>query len=299
MGAILDGSMRCLRAFVDGIARIPLVDQPGEKYNYSFSFDVLGRVLEVITGKSLDKVLQERVFNRLGMHDTWWAVPDRELSRLAACYSGPASWKNLYGSIKGMKQIKTRLGLVRIDGNTASESHWRQGQQCRVLSGGGFMGYLYGGLVSTVTDTARFVRMLLDYGKLEDGTRLLKKSTVLAMEKNRLRPSDDAGRVCYLGNMGTFRDGAQGEFGMGGAACTYWNVDREDEIGTVWFTQPIDMPEFSDVKGVDPKKADLWGLLHKAVLKGSKSDVATGSCKKRRSPVGGTSLENKRPKNAV
>merc|ERR1712232_907539 len=119
------------------------------------------------------------------------------------------------------------------------------------------MGYLHGGLVSTVADTARFVRMLLRNGVMDSGKRLLKKSTVAAMEKNRLKKNDAGDRVCFLGNIGTFREGGD-DVGMGGAACTYWNIDRKDETGTVWFTQHIDMPDTLP-------QADLWRVLHKAV----------------------------------
>merc|ERR1712107_90631 len=75
-------------------------------------------------------------------------------------------------------------------------------------------------------------------------------------------------RVCYLGNVGVFRgsDRRPGvdEYGMGGAACTYWNIDRKDDTATVWFTQHVEMPEFSDIPGVDEDRADLWKTLHQA-----------------------------------
>eukprot|EP00928_Gymnodinium_smaydae_P015412 TRINITY_DN15698_c0_g1_i1.p1 TRINITY_DN15698_c0_g1~~TRINITY_DN15698_c0_g1_i1.p1 ORF type:complete len:476 (-),score=90.74 TRINITY_DN15698_c0_g1_i1:81-1454(-) len=260
------GAIKNVRAFVDQMAKIPLCDHPGHKYNYSFSFDVLGRVVEVIMGKSLDKCLRERVFDPLGMKSTMWSVPDAQLGRLAACYSGKTTWGHLYG--KGHKPIRPRPAMFRIDGKTAKDSHWRKGKHCRVLSGGGFMGYLYGGLVSSVNDTTRFVRMLLNYGVADNGRRLLKKTTVIEMEKNRLRKSVDGDdKVCFLGNIGTYREGTN-EYGMGGAACTYWNIDRADGTATVWFTQHVDMPEFDQMKGVDVKKADMWGTLHRAVLAG-------------------------------
>merc|ERR1712217_252418 len=127
-----------------------------------------------------------------------------------------------------------------------------------------------GGLVSTIADTAKFTKMLYNYGVMENGKRLLKKATVKAMEVNRLEKKyngDD--RVCYLGNIGTFREGSN-EFGMGGAACTYWNICRADDTATVWFTQHVDMPEFEDLKGVDKDKADFWKTLHEAIVKGKK-----------------------------
>mmetsp|Transcript_74944 Transcript_74944/g.219553 ORF Transcript_74944/g.219553 Transcript_74944/m.219553 type:complete len:474 (+) Transcript_74944:45-1466(+) len=271
--AVVGGKIRNLQTLVDAIAKVPLTFQPGYKYQYSYSFDVLGRVLEVITGKSLDKCLQERVFGPLGMTDTSWAVPDSKLDRLAAYYGNAKTCTHLYGSVKGRK---SRAKLCRIDGRTASESHWRKGQESKVLAGGGFLGYLYGGTISTVRDTCRFVSMLYNYGKMENGQQLLKKSTVVAMEKNRLiERTSGSDRVCYLGNIGTFRDGSD-EYGMGGAACTYWNIDREDDTAAVWFTQNVDMPEYTDLKGVDPTKADMWAVMHDAVVKGSKRKQSVG-----------------------
>lgn len=268
--AVQKGNIRTLKSFVDNLATIPLMSQPGHKYNYGFSFDVLGRVLEIITGRSLDKVLEERLFEPLGMHDTKWACSDSELHRLAALYAKAKTWGNLYADLKGHHFPKTpRHGLLRIDGNDAAESHWRKGQETRVLAGGGFMGYLYGGLISTVHNIALFVQMLANHGVGPNGHRLLRKSTVAAMERNRCKRSVDGdSRVCYLGNIGVFREGD--EYGMGGAACTYWSIDRADDTATVWFTQHLDMPELDEVDGLNHKKADLWGQLHRAVASGSK-----------------------------
>lgn len=267
--AVVEGSIHSLKAMVDTMAKVPLKYHPGYKYSYGYSFDVLGRVVEVIMGKRLDKCLQERVFEPLGMDSTKWAVPFKELGRLGAYYADAEACKALYGSVKGRS---SKAKLCRIDGKTARESQWREGQQSAVLSGGGYLGVINGGVLSTVRDTVRFTSMLFKYGEMENGQRLLKRSTVVAMEKNRLNArtcGDD--KVCYLGNIGQYREGGD-EYGMGGAACTYWNIDRGDETATVWFTQNYSMPDFPDMKrvGVDPKKADMWGVLHKAIVAGSK-----------------------------
>jgi CubicO group peptidase (beta-lactamase class C family) len=256
-----DGTIRNLKRFVDVLAKIPLCQHPGSAYEYGLSFDVLGRVLEVITGKSLDVCLKERVFVPLGMQDTFWGVPRKETHRMAACYAGKDMFQKLYGKkVKPLGRPKTNL--FRIDGCSAADSNWVEGKHCRVLAGGGFMGYLHGGLVSTAADTGKFVRMLLNRGVMDNGKRLLKTSTVAAMEKNRLKKNEDGDRVCFLGNIGTFREGGD-DVGMGGAACTYWNIDRKDETATVYFTQHLDMPDTG-------KEADLWNVLHKAVKGGKK-----------------------------
>jgi len=262
------GTIASLKDLVDGIAKVPLSGHPGSGYYYGFSFDVLARVLEVSTGKSLEKALQELVFKPLGMKDTKWAVARHEVGRLAACYANRTSWKLLYGSSKATL-VRPRPKLYRIDGNRALDSHYVDGQQCRVRSGGGFMGYLHGGLVSTVSDTFRFVYMLTKRGVTLNGERFLKANTVAVMERNRVKEGDP---VNFLGNIGVFRtDKANNHYGMGGAACTYWSIDREDDVSIVWFTQHINMPEFEELKGIDAKKADLWALMHEAARKGVKA----------------------------
>ncbi|CAE7536298.1 unnamed protein product, partial [Symbiodinium necroappetens] len=265
-------------------------DQMSNSYWYGFSFDVLGRVLEVVEKKRLDKVLIETVFEPLGMKHTKWAVRRDELHKLSAChlvtvtgYAHKPTWKKrytlqrtilplpisdcweeLYGQKGGMPSA-LRPSLVRIDGNTARQSHWLQGQECRVHSGGGFMGYLYGGLAVSAQLLTRHalcrskheVRMLMRKGKLDDGQRFLSSSSVTALEKNRMKEGVDP--VNYLGNIGTYRKNGT-EYGMGGAACTmaqtlallqaartYWSIDRADDTATLWFTQHVDMPEVADM----------------------------------------------------
>ncbi|CAK0805436.1 unnamed protein product [Prorocentrum cordatum] len=272
LNAVISGKTRSLAAFVSQLAKVPLSFHPGYKYQYSFAFDVLGRVVEIVSGKRLDRCLQDYVFGPLGMKSTMWAAPDSQLDRLAAYYANSSTCKSLYGGLKGRK---SRGKLCRIDGRSARESHWRKGRQAKVLSGGGYLGYVYGGMLSTVRDTVAFVKMLYNYGKLENGCRLLKKSTVMAMEKNRLsaKTSGDD-RVCYLGNIGTYREGSS-EYGMGGAACTYWNIDRADETAAVWFTQNCDMPEFDEF--TDPKKADMWAVMHQAPSRSSCQSAAAAT----------------------
>mmetsp|Transcript_74427 Transcript_74427/g.197693 ORF Transcript_74427/g.197693 Transcript_74427/m.197693 type:complete len:489 (-) Transcript_74427:44-1510(-) len=282
------GSVRTLKEFVQRLSKLPLSCHPGCGYYYGYSLDVLAHVVELIMGKRLDECLRERVFDPLGMHDTLWAVPDSQLHRLAAVYGSATTWGNLYGGVKGQVPLTTRKGLIRFDGNRPQDSHWREGQQCSVLSGGGFMGYLYGGLVSTVADTAKFVKLLLDNGLAPNGLRILKERTVALMEADRLKPSWGSGRACYIGNKGVFREA--NEYGMGGAACTYWSIDRADGVATVWFSQNVDFPEYEDMEGVDGTKADLWKVMHQAVLGGRKAAGA------KRPTAAGAGTAAKRPR---
>merc|ERR1740121_479931 len=282
-----NGTISSLKAFVERLAKIPLVCQPGETYEYGFSMDVLARVVEVIMGKDIEHCLKERVFQPLGMSSTSWHVSDDELHRLAACYAGPATWGNLYGHNDSEVPITSRRGMVRIDGNQAEHSGWRQGQHCRVKSGGGFISYISGGLVSSVADTVAFVQMLMNKGVTASGQRLLKERSLELMERNRLKASWDKGSACYIGNIGVFRDGGK-EFGMGGAACTYWSMDRADDVACIWFTQHVDMPEFGDIEGVNTKRADLWQAMYDAVrTKAAKAaKKRAGAAAKKRDVVG-------------
>jgi len=278
--AVEQGKTRSLKDFVQKLAKVPLMYHPGTMYEYGYSMDVLGRVLEVIMGKNLKDCLRARLFEPLGMDDTLWAVPDSELHRLAACYAGATTWGNLYGHLDGQVPITTRSGLIRVDGDRIEDSKWRVGNQCSLMSGGGFMGYTMGGLVSTVADTVKFIRMILRRGVTDSGQRLLKEATLTMMEKNRTKSSWGKGSACYLGNIAVFREAK--EYGMGGAACTYWSIDHADDTACIWFTQHIDMPEVGDFEGVDKTKADMWAAVHQACVRGAKKKSAAGGAQKRR-----------------
>ena len=164
-----------LAAACDGWASLPLLFEPGAEWNYGVSTDVLGRVVEVASGQSLDEFFAERILGPLGMTDTtFWVDDDRE-SRLAA----------LYGLGPGRKMVK--MGAP-----------WDNARvKPRMLSGGG-------GLVSTAADYHRFLQLLLDRpdspaGEL-DGVRLLSPRTVRYMGRNHLPGGQDIatfGRALY------------------------------------------------------------------------------------------------------
>ncbi|CAK9117901.1 unnamed protein product [Durusdinium trenchii] len=263
--AVDDGAVRNLEDFTNRLAKVPLRFHPGDAYAYGFSTDVLGRVIEVVSQQTLEDFLLERLFKPLGMHDTSFSVPDEKLPRLAACYGNASTWGRLYGTMPGRAPQASRAGLVRLDGDSVKESAWRRGQECKIQSGGGIMGHMQGGLVSTVADTCRFVHMLFRRGLLGDGKRLLKEDTMQALEM----PRKDTGlaneeRQCLLGALAGF---SGKEFGWGGAACTYWSVDRKESNAIVWFTQHLDMPEWEDQDEVDKEEADIWTVLKNGALR--------------------------------
>jgi CubicO group peptidase (beta-lactamase class C family) len=146
-----------LADLVAKLGKIPLLYQPGTRFNYSVSTDVLGRLAEVLSEKDLDVYFAERIFKPLDMKDTGFFVPADQVERFAANH-GPGE--------------KETLKVTE----TAAKSRYLS--RPKLLSGGG-------GLVSTARDYMRFCQMLLNGGKLEE-TRLLKKETIQMMTQNQL-----------------------------------------------------------------------------------------------------------------
>jgi len=261
MDAVEQGFVRDLEDFTARLAKLPLRFHPGDRYEYSFSTDVLGRICEVVSGQRLDHLLRERLFAPLGMHDTGFSVPDKKLHRLAACYSKQKKWELLTGRSAGSLRCKPRLGLYCIDGARPERSVWRKGHECKVLSGGGIIGHNTGGLVSTVADTVKFLQMLRRGGTAWNGSRVITRKSIDVLESEQRDPAfASEARQNLFGCL----EGPSGhEFGWGGAACTYWSFDRVEDNAIVWFTQYVDLPEWEDQDVVHPKKADIWDAVHK------------------------------------
>jgi CubicO group peptidase (beta-lactamase class C family) len=198
------------------LAAQPLAHQPGARFTYGFSHDVLGRLIEVISGQSLDTFLQERVFNPLEMVDTGFAVPKSASGRLAVVYAS--------------------------DGRGGLERDLTAGDRSTLpafLSGGG-------GLVSTAADYARFCQMLVNGGGLGN-ERLLGRKTVELLAANQWPEdkcpfppgSSELGGNGFGLGVRTLTNVAQsgipssvGEYGWSGAYGTYcWIDPREQMIG--------------------------------------------------------------------
>ena len=148
------------------LARLPLAHQPGTAWDYGLSTDVLGRLIEVVSGKSLDAFFAERIFTPLKMNDTHFVLPESKRGRLAALYKpgagGTISRTGDGPTVKGALIYAASLPYRGTDG---------------YFSGGA-------GLVSTAGDYARFLQMLLNRGELE-GTRILRPETVQAMTRDQ------------------------------------------------------------------------------------------------------------------
>jgi CubicO group peptidase (beta-lactamase class C family) len=213
---------RNLESMVERLVKLPLAAQPGEKWIYSVSVDVQGRLIEVLSGQSLDAFFAEKIFKPLAMHDTAFYVPADKLDRMTVNY--------------GLKDGK----LSPIDGSTDSKFATKPA----LLSGGG-------GLVSTADDYLRFAQMVLNRGEL-DGVRILKPETVELMTRNQL-PDElvpiGLGPVT-MANTGFGLDfsvrvkagpddpaGSVGEYGWGGAASTLFFVSPRENMTCVGMTQ--------------------------------------------------------------
>jgi CubicO group peptidase (beta-lactamase class C family) len=162
---ITHGLIQTEDSLADGIKKLaqqPLVHQPGEAYNYSLSVDVLGRLVEVISGMSFDEFLRQRIFVPLRMNDTGFYLPNDKVSRLAVVY-GP----DPNGTVKRLGNGVLGEGAMRI-----TVTYPYEGPK-RYYSGGG-------GLCSTISDYTRFCQMMLNGGEL-DGVRLLSRKTVELM----------------------------------------------------------------------------------------------------------------------
>ncbi|MBX2871095.1 MAG: beta-lactamase family protein [Saprospiraceae bacterium] len=210
---------RNLEAFVDRIATLPLNFQPGARWEYGVSTDVVGRLVEVISGQPLDKYLQERIFEPLGMLDSGFFVPEDKHDRLATVYA-----PNGKGGIIPMESPLTN----GIKSPTI------------FFSGGG-------GLASTPTDYLRFAQMLVNGGEFE-GKRILGRKTVELMLMNHLPDGMTVGKSnpgagFGLGFMVTLNPahrtemGSEGEGTWSGLANTFFWVDPEEELVSMVFTQ--------------------------------------------------------------
>ncbi|MBO9711969.1 serine hydrolase domain-containing protein [Sphingomonas sp.] len=217
-----------LDEFVAAVGKLPLEFSPGTAWNYSVSTDILGAVVQRVSGQGLGDFFRERIFAPLGMDDTFFVVPEDKVHRLADC------WTLVPGK-----------GRVMFD--RAEESLWRLPP--RNISGGG-------GLVSTALDYHRFCTMLLNKGSL-GGVRLVSRKTIDLMTANHLPGGGDlasmstslfsettnAGVGFGLGfavttdSAKTMIPGSVGEFYWGGMFSTAFFVDPVERITMVFMTQ--------------------------------------------------------------
>jgi len=203
------------------LAQIPLVHHPGEAFHYGLSTDVLGYLVEKVSGKPLDEFFRERIFKPLGMNDTGFMVPEEKRERLAAVYQRG----------EGEEIRRAPDGEITEQETLVYTVTYPVEEPKTYFSGGG-------GLVSTITDYARFAQLMLDGGELE-GARLLSPKSVELMTIDHIgdRPGIDAsgfglGFSVVRGGHDLVELGSAGAFGWGGFFYTTFFVDpAEDMIG--------------------------------------------------------------------
>jgi CubicO group peptidase (beta-lactamase class C family) len=207
------------------LATAPLNHQPGTTFHYGLSIDVLGRLVEVVSGKPLDQFFEERIFRPLGMKDTAFYVPEEKWSRLAV----------LYAPKKG----------GGIERSTAAPQDSYKKKPTLLLGGAG--------TVSTLDDYARFVAMLLNGGEL-DGVRLLGRKSVELMRSDHLGTLPRAGQIqegygfglTFAVNLGPGKSatvGSEGEYFWGGAAGTSFWIDPKEHMMGVFLVNVLPSSE--------------------------------------------------------
>jgi CubicO group peptidase (beta-lactamase class C family) len=207
---------------VKRLAKIPLAHQPGEAWTYGLNTDVLGRVVEVASGKPLDRFFFDRIFGQLKMADTGFFVPKEKQARLVALYKPD-----------GKKVAKVTEDPFPAGALTVSPKRVL-GEQ-KYHSGGG-------GLVSTAADYGRFLQMLLNGGEL-GGVRLLKAESVREMTRNQIGkldlPFGVHGDKFGLGFGVTTKPGVPsvGSYSWAGAFHTFFWVDPEKKLAGIVMTQ--------------------------------------------------------------
>ena len=239
-----------LQQMVDTLAELPLEFSPGTRWNYSVSTDVVGYLIEVISGQRLDVYLREHVLQPLGMHDTGFTVAPEQLPRFACNYE---------------HQRDGSLRLIDAPERT-------QYRECTLFSGGG-------GLVSSAGDYFRFTSMLRNRGSL-DGVRLLGRKSIALMTMNHLPGGQD---LTQLAQAGAFTEtaysgvgfglgfsvmldlaraqilGTPGEYAWGGAASTAFWVDPQEDLIVIFMTQLVPSSSY-------PLRRELRTLTYAALV---------------------------------
>lgn len=208
---------------VKRLAGVPLLFNPGEKFEYSLSVDVLGRLVEVVSGKPLDEFFRERIFVPLGMKDTYFYPPDDKLVRLAAVYT--------YYPEKGLNRFPD---VPITEGSFSYSADYPYKGPKKLFAGGA-------GLVSTTEDYARFCQMMLDGGKVGN-TQLVSRKSVELMTHDQLgNISSDQGFGLGFGIEGIKSPlkelGSPGEYNWGGFYYTAFSIDPKEQMIVIFMAQ--------------------------------------------------------------
>lgn len=244
---------------VTDLAALPLAFRPGTRWEYSVGIDVIGRVVEIVSGQPLDEFLQAEIFDPLEMAETGFRVPQGGASRFASLYSP------LEGNAMALNAATPGRDTLRLVDEAADSPFLAT----TTFSGGG-------GLVGTIDDYSRFAEMLLNKGQF-GRTRLLSPQTVEFMMRNHL-----SGDIASMGptsfaeqpmtGMGfglggsvvldpalTGTPGSVGDFSWGGMASTFFWIDPKNDLNVVFFTQLSPSSSY-------PSRAELKALVLGALI---------------------------------
>ena len=235
-------------SFAEALAsKAPLMHQPSERYTYSMGMDVLGCIIERVSGVRFDEFLDTRIFKPLNMQDTFFSVPESKRDRFTTLYAEVKDLKTFMPDLG--ESIPEDLTMLRVDGKQNSAYF----KEATVFDGGS-------GLVSSTEDYLKFAQMLLNGGKLGE-QRILSRKSVELMSGNHL--PDTFSSDAYLETAGGYRRGAgigltvglltdpakagqygsKGMFFWGGAASTIFWIDPEEEMVAVLMTQVLGSSE--------------------------------------------------------
>ncbi len=208
---------------VKKLAGVPLLFNPGDRFEYGLSVDVLGRLVEVLSGKPLDEFFRTRIFEPLGMKDTYFFPPDNKLDRLAVAYT--------HYPDKGLNRFPD---TPIKEGPFAYSADYPSHGPRKLFSGGA-------GLVSTAMDYARFCQMMLDDGKVGN-MQLLSRKTVELMTHDQLgKIGPDQGFGLGFGIEGVTGPlselGSVGDYNWGGFFYTGFTIDPKEQMIVIFMAQ--------------------------------------------------------------
>lgn len=210
---------------VKALAGLPLLFNPGERWEYSLSVDVLGRLVGVVSGQPLDEFLRARIFEPLGMKDTYFFLPEDKVPRLATAYT--------YDAGKGLGRFPA---TPLQEGTLTYSADYPYRGPRKLFSGGA-------GLTSTAMDYARFCQMMLNGGRLGN-VRLLSRKSVELMSTDHLgsvKTGEDFGFGLGFGISGAQGPlqglGTPGEYSWGGFFFTSFSIDQKEDMIVVFMAQ--------------------------------------------------------------
>lgn len=234
VGSQIGTPYESLESQVLKIAALPLEHQPGERFTYGLNTDVLGYLVQVVSGQSLADFFRQRIFEPLGMHDTWFYLPAAKQNRLVALHT-----ENKQQQVIKMTESPT-AGISNLDIDYPTKAG-------KLYSGGA-------GLVSTAYDYALFMQMLLNGGSL-NGKRILSRNSVDMMTQNQIGNVDRGPNEKFGLGFGIITETGSGRLGLstgsyswGGAfSSTYWIDPKEKIVAQLFLNQyPISHGDIHD-----------------------------------------------------